>query len=57
MLTSFTATTSKRLDCVCLVANRTWQRLTVISYDLTHEHDTYFLNISKIIYPIIVYRA
>ena len=24
MLTTFTATTSKRLDCVCLAANRTW---------------------------------
>ena len=50
MLTSFIATTSKRLDYVCPAANRTWQRLTIISCDLTHECDTYFLNISHIIY-------
>ena len=50
MLTSFIATTSKRLDYVCPAANRTWQRLTIISCDLTHERDTYFLNISHIIY-------
>ena len=50
MFTSFIATTSKRLDYVCPAANRTWQRLTIISCDLTHERDTYFLNISHIIY-------
>ena len=50
MLASFIATTSKRLDLVCPAANRTWQRLTTISCDLTHERDTYFLNISHIIY-------
>ena len=50
MLTSFIATTSKRLDYVCPATNRTWQRLTIISCDLTHERDTYFLNISPIIY-------
>ena len=50
MLTSFMVTTSKRLDYVCPAANRTWQRLTIISCDLTHERDTYFLNISQIIY-------
>ena len=50
MLTSFMVTTSKRLDYVCPAANRTWQRLTIISCDLTHERDTYFLNISHIIY-------
>ena len=55
MLTSFIATTSKRLDYVCLAANQTWQGLTIISCDLTHERDTYFLNISHIIYPIIIY--
>ena len=50
MLTSFIATTSKRFDYVCPAANRTWQRLTIIFCDLTHERDTYFLNISHIIY-------
>ena len=50
MLTSFMVTTSKRLNYVCPAANRTWQRLTIISCDLTHERDTYFLNISHIIY-------
>ena len=55
MLTSFIATTSKRLDLVCPAANRTWQRLTIISCDLTHERDTYFVNISYIIYPTIIY--
>ena len=50
MFTSFIATTSKRLDYVCPATNRTWQRLTIISCDLTHERDTYFLNISHIIY-------
>ena len=55
MLASFIATTSKRLDLVCPAANRTWQRLTTISCDLTHERDTYFLNISHIIYPTIIY--
>ena len=50
MLTSFIATTSKRLDFVSPAANRTWQRLTIISCDLTHERDTYFLNIPHIIY-------
>ena len=50
MLTSFIAATSKRLDYVCPAANRTWKRLTIISCDLTHERDTYFLNISHIIY-------
>ena len=50
MLTSFIAATTKRLDYVCQAANRTWQRLTIISCDLTHERDTYFLNISHIIY-------
>ena len=50
MLTSFMVTTSKRLDYVCPAANRTWQRLTIISCDLTHERDTYFLNISHIMY-------
>ena len=55
MLASFIATTSKRLDLVSSAANRTWQRLTVISCDLTHERDTYFLNISHIIYPTIIY--
>ena len=55
MLASFIATTSKRLDLVCPAANRTWQRLTIISCDLTHERDTYFLNISHIIYPTIIY--
>ena len=55
MLASFIATTSKRLDLVCPAANRTWQRLTIISCDLTHERDTYFFNISHIIYPAIIY--
>ena len=55
MLASFIATTSKRLDLVCPAANRTWQRLTIISCDLTHERDTYFVNISYIIYPTIIY--
>ena len=55
MLASFIATTSKRLALVCPAANRTWQRLTIISCDLTHERDTYFLNISHIIYPTIIY--
>ena len=55
MLASFIATTSKRLDLVCPAANRTWQRLTIISCDLTHERDTYFLNISHIIYPTFIY--
>ena len=41
MFTSFIATTSKRLDYVCPAANRTWQRLIIISCDLTHERDTY----------------
>ena len=50
MLTSFMVTTSKRLNYVCPAANRTWQRLTIISCDLKHERDTYFLNISHIIY-------
>ena len=50
MLTSFMVTTSKRLNYVCPAANRTWQRLTTTSCDLTHERDTYFLNISHIIY-------
>lgn len=50
MLTSFMVTTSKRLNYVCPAANRTWQRLTIISCDLTHERDTYFLNISHIIH-------
>ena len=52
VLTSFISTTSKLLDCVCRAANRTWQRLTVISCDLTHERDTHLRNISLIIYPI-----
>ena len=30
MLTSFIATTSKRLDWVCPTTNRTWQRLTIV---------------------------
>ena len=55
ILASFIATTSKRLALVCPAANRTWQRLTIISCDLTHERDTYFLNISHIIYPTIIY--
>ena len=55
MLASFIATSSKRLDLVCPAANRTWQRLTTISCDLTHERETYFLNISHIIYPTIIY--
>ena len=55
MLASFIATTSKRLALVCPAANRTLQRLTIISCDLTHERDTYFLNISHIIYPTIIY--
>ena len=50
MLTSFMVTTSKRLNYVCPAANRTWQRLTIISCDLTRERDTYFLNVSHIIY-------
>ena len=56
MLTSFMVTTSNYVcnyvcpDYVCPAANRTWQRLTIISCDLTHERDTYFLNISHIIY-------
>ena len=50
MLTSFMVTTSKRLNYVCPAANRTWQRLTIICCDLKHERDTYFLNISHIIY-------
>ena len=53
MLTSFIATTSKRLDYVCPAAIRTWQRLTIISCVLPHERDPYFLNTSHIIYPII----
>ena len=58
LVMSFIATTSKRLDYVCPAANRTWQRLTIISCDLTYERDTYFLNISHINYPIIIiYRA
>ena len=57
MLTSFIAATSKCLEYVCPAANRTWQGLTIISCDLTHERDTYFLNISHIIFPIIIYRA
>ena len=30
--------------------------LLLISCDLTHEHDTYFFNISQIIYPIIIFH-
>ena len=37
--------------------NQTWQRLTIISCDLTHECDTYFLKISHIIYPVVIYGA
>ena len=50
LVMSFIATTSKRLNYVCPAANRTWQRLTIISCDLKHERDTYFLSISHIIY-------
>ena len=53
VLTSFIATTGKRLDCVCPAANLTEfgkGSLLFLVRDLMHERDTYFLNISHIIY-------
>ena len=37
LVMSFIATTSKRLDYECPAANRTWQRPTIISCDLTYN--------------------
>ena len=41
LVMSFIATTSKRLNYVCPAANRTWQRLTIISCDLTYKNFIY----------------